>query len=225
MTKEKEYIVKITDIEQVTHDVKRLRVEKPLGFFFTAGQANEVSINKTKLKKERREFTFTCLENESYLEFTIKIYPEHNGLTVEIDKLKIGDELIIREPFGTIKYEGKGVFIAGGAGITPFIAILRKLKKDEKTEGNILLFANKTEADIILKDELKIILGDNCHFILSEEVNEKYDYGRIDSEYLKKKIDNFKQNFYICGPPPMVLSLQQTLTKLGASPKSITFEK
>jgi predicted ferric reductase len=42
-----------------------------------------------------------------------------------IRKLKHGDELIIRDVWGAIEYKGEGVFIAGGAGVTPFIAILR----------------------------------------------------------------------------------------------------
>jgi predicted ferric reductase len=49
-----------------------------------------------------------------------------------IRKLKHGDELIIRDVWGAIEYKGEGVFIAGGAGVTPFIAILRQLQADDK---------------------------------------------------------------------------------------------
>jgi ferredoxin-NADP reductase len=42
-------------------------------------------------------------------------------------KVKPGDQLIIRDVWGAITYKGKGVFIAGGAGITPFISIFRDL--------------------------------------------------------------------------------------------------
>jgi predicted ferric reductase len=45
----------------------------------------------------------------------------------KIRKLKHGDELIIRDVWGAIEYKGE-VFIAGGAGVTPFIAILRQLQ-------------------------------------------------------------------------------------------------
>ena len=225
MSEEKEYIVKIIDITQITHNVIRYQFEKPEGFKFTPGQANEVSINNEKWKNERRPFTFTCLNDKDHLEFTIKIYSDHDGMTNSLGKLIVGDEIIIREPWGTIHYEGKGVFIAGGAGITPFIAILRQLKKDSKTEGNTLIFANKTEADIIIKDELKDILGNNCIFILSQEKKDGYDHGRIDESYLKSKINDFNQNFYICGPPPMVLSLQKILPKLGAKIDNIVFER
>ena len=65
------------------------------------------------------------MNDEYFLEFTIKIYFDHKGLTNQIGKLEVGDFITIREPFGTIKYKEKGVFIAGGAGITPFIAIFK----------------------------------------------------------------------------------------------------
>lgn len=67
------HIVKILAIRKVTHDVKRFRVEKPEGYSFIPGQATEVSVNTPELKDEKRPFTFTCLNREPYLEFTIKI--------------------------------------------------------------------------------------------------------------------------------------------------------
>lgn len=143
-----EHIIKILGIEQVTHDVKRFRVEKPEGYSFTPGQATEVSINTPEYKDEKRPFTFTCLNREPYLEFTIKIYPSHNGVTNELGKLKPGAELIIRDVWGAISYKGKGVFIAGGAGITPFISIFRDLRAKDEISGNTLIFANKAKADI-----------------------------------------------------------------------------
>src|SRR3954471_12065373 len=152
-------IVRILDIHEVTHDVKCIRLEKPDVYVFTPGQATEVSVNKPGWEEEKRPFTFTCLNEEHYLEFTIKGYFDHDGVTKQIHGLNVGDELIIRDVWGTISYNGPGYFIAGGAGITPFIAILRQLHKDNKLAGNKLLFGNKTAADIIYKDELTSMLG------------------------------------------------------------------
>src|SRR4051812_7295035 len=112
----------------ITHDVKRFTVEKPRGCSFKAGQATDVSINKPEWKDEKHPFTFTSLNSWKELEFTIKIYREHNGMTNQLEKLQVGDELIIGDVWGAITYSGEGVFIAGGAGITPFIAILRQLE-------------------------------------------------------------------------------------------------
>jgi ferredoxin-NADP reductase len=219
-----EQFVKIVDIEQLTHDVKRFRVEKPPGYSFTPGQATELSINTKQWKDEKRPFTFTSLLSEPYLEFTIKIYPLHHGLTGELDKLKTGDELIIRDVWGAISYKGQGLFIAGGAGITPFLSIFRNLAAKNEIAGNLLIFANKTKADIILENELKILLGKDLINILSEEKMQGYEFGLITESILRKTIDDSITKFYVCGPPPMMDSVLKHLNRMGVGENSITLE-
>jgi len=219
------YKVKIISIENVTHNVKRFRYEKPEGYHFNPGQATEVSINKPGWEEERRPFTFTCLNNDPYLEFTIKIYTDHNGVTNELGKLVVGDELIIRDVWGAIEYKGPGYFIAGGAGITPFIAILRQLYKENKLEDNILFFSNRTSKDIILESELSKMLGKNVVYTLTQESNLEYLNERIDENFFKKHVSDFNKNFYVCGPDVMVQEITNTLLKLGAIPDTVIFEK
>jgi len=220
-----EYIVKILSIEPVTHDVKRFRFEKPEGYSFKPGQATDVSINTPALKNEKRPFTFTCLNSADYLEFTIKIYSDHNGVTNELGKLKPGAELIIRDVWGDIAYKGKGVFIAGGAGITPFISILRDLEQTHLAGENILIFANKAKKDIILEKELSHLLGKSFVNILSGEKSAGYSYGFITEKFLGTNIPPNTKNFYLCGPPPMMDTIIKQLSDLGISESLITMEK
>ena len=219
-----EHIVKILSIDQVTHDVKRFRIEKPEGYSFIPGQATEVSVNTTELKNEKRPFTFTCLNSDPYLEFTIKIYPSHKGVTNEHGKLDPGAELIIRDVWGAISYKGKGVFIAGGAGITPFISIFRDLRTKNEIQGNKLIFANKTKADIILESELSDMLGNAFINILSDEKNDDYFHGMISPDFLKSHLGDLNKKFYICGPPPMMDAVLKQLADLGVGENSITLE-
>jgi len=121
------HIVKIKSIGHITHDVLKIITGKPPHYNFTPGQATEVSINKPDWKGRKNPFTFTCLPGDDFLEFNIKTYPAHKGVTNEMLKLKEDDELILHEVFGAISYKGEGLFIAGGAGVTPFISILRGL--------------------------------------------------------------------------------------------------
>ncbi len=219
------HIVKIISVEPVTHDVKKFTIQKPQGYKFSAGQATEVSINTPALKNEKRPFTFTSLNENTNLEFTIKIYEDHNGITKELGNLKHGDELIIRDVWGAIEYKGEGVFIAGGAGVTPFIAILRQLNSENKIGNNKLIFTNKTESDIILKKELQSILGDNFINTLTKEKKGGYENAKIDTDFLAEKIDNFSQHFYVCGPPSFVEAITKSLTGLGAKTDAVVFEQ
>ena len=220
-----EMITTILDITPVTHDVNRYRLEKPEGYRFHPGQATDVSINKTKWREEKRPFTFTCLNDDPFLEFTIKSYRDHDGVTKELGNLHPGDELIIRDVWGAIEYKGAGYFIAGGAGITPFIAILRQLHKDRKLDDNKLFFSNKTSRDIILKDEFATMMGEHAKFVITNEPDSLYYNGYINEEFLRKEVTDFSRNFYLCGPPKMVEALTETLQKLGASTDSVVFEK
>jgi ferredoxin-NADP reductase len=220
-----EHVVKILGIEEVTHNVKSFKIEKPGGYSFIPGQATDVSINAPGLKDEKRPFTFTSLNSSGYLEFTIKIYTDHNGITNELGKLKPGAELIIRDVWGDISYKGEGVFIAGGAGITPFISILRELHYRKKIGSNLLVFANRTQEDIIHESELRWMLGDLFINILSDEISEGYEHGFITEEFLKTNIPALYNNYYLCGPPPMMDAVLKLLPGLGIAESSITMEK
>jgi hypothetical protein len=220
-----DHVVKILSVAEVTHDVRQFRIEKPVGFVFEPGQATEVSFNEGKWKEEKRPFTFTSLNSWPHLEFTIKIYRDHDGVTNRLGGAKVGDSLIIRDVWGAITYKGPGTFIAGGAGITPFIAILRSLKSENKVAGNELYFSNKSARDIILRSELEDILGKNAHHVITDERDATLGKGFIDRSFLEKNIKDFSRNFYICGPDKMVSALTKTLTELGAKPDAVVFEK
>lgn len=217
--------VKILDIQRLTHDVKQFRVEKPKGYEFVPGQATEVAIRKKDWEAEKRPFTFTSLPSDSQLEFVIKSYHDHDGVTKAIDDLKVGDELIVDESWGAIQYKGRGVFIAGGAGVTPFIAIFKDLQKKGKLKGNKLIFANKTSEDVILKDWFRGLLGDDFISILDKEEKSGHQNGRVDKSFLERHISDFSQEFYLCGPDPMIKAVSKSLEELGAKPEAIVFEK
>jgi ferredoxin-NADP reductase len=219
-----EHIVRILNIKQVTHDVKRFQVAKPDGYSFEPGQATEVSVNSPEMRNRKQPFTFTCLTSAPYLEFTIKIYPERKGVTASLDRLNPGDELILRDVWGAIHYSGPGVFVAGGAGITPFLSILRDLDDKGKISGNRLIFANKTRADIIYEDYFRNLLGNDFITILSREKAEGYAYGHVNGEFLVENIPDFSKQFYVCGPDAMIKSVVGLLGELGIVQKSITIE-
>jgi len=231
-----DHTVKLLATRQVTHDVKEFRVEKPNGYHFVPGQATDVSVNRPEWKDNKHPFTFTGLNDDAWLQFTIKGYPERHGMTELLHQLNPGEEIIIGDVWGAIEYRGPGIFLAGGAGITPFLAIFRQLHKDGQMAGNTLYFSNKTTADIIEREELLKILGVRANFLLTREKQagdgehgspgqRGYFHGRIDKHFLEEQISDFHQPFYICGPDEMVQELSQTLNALGAKPEGLVIEK
>lgn len=221
----KKQAVKIKSIGHATHDVLQIVTEKPKDMDFVPGQATEIFIDKTGWEKEGRPFTFTCLPSEDHLEFMIKTYPDHKSVTNELLKLQKGDGLILNDIFGAINYKGEGTFIAGGAGVTPFISILRDLKAKNKIGNNKLLFANKTKADIILEKEFMEMLGKNFINILSDEKTGDYTHGWITEDFIRKNNPDLGGYFYLCGPPPMMQAVEAQLAHLKIHENSIVKEE
>lgn len=220
----KKHIVKIQSVEKITPDVLRIVTEKPNKYVFTPGQATDISINKKGWSDTKNPFTFTCLPEDNYLEFTIKTYPSHKGVTNELLHLKINDELILHDVFGAISYKGEGVFIAGGAGVTPFISIFRDLESKKEIGNNKLIFANKTKNDIILEAEFAALLGTNFINILSDEKVAGYANGQITKDFIQANSGGTNKLFYICGPPPMMDAIEKQLADLNVDKKSIIKE-
>lgn len=219
------YLVKILDAEFINHDVKRFIVEKPPEYQFIPGQGTEVAVNLPEWKEQFRPFTFTCLEDANYLEFMIKIYSDRQGVTKQLGKTNAGAELIISEAFGAITYKGPGVFIAGGSGITPFLAIFRSLYKNNQLRGNKLIYSNRTVEDVILFPELKRMLRADLINFFSHENTIGFSSHRIDRNYLIDTIKDFSQHIYLCGPETFVTDLSKLLVDLGANMDSLVVEK
>lgn len=218
------HIVKINSIKHITPDVLKIVTEKPQQYNFSPGQATKISINKSGWKDKKGPFTFTSLPDSDFLEFTIKTYPSHKSVTNELLKLKKNDELILHDVFGAIAYKGEGLFIAGGAGVTPFICIFRYLQSKKEIGNNKLIFANKTKDDIIHEAEFKKLLGENFINILSDEKADGYAHGQITEDFLKDYIKYSPKNIYVCGPPPMMEAIEKQLANLKIDKKQIIKE-
>jgi ferredoxin-NADP reductase len=224
-----DHSVKILDIADVTHNVRRYTVERPKGYAFAPGQATEVSLDEDGWRTKKHPFTFTALSDDQNLEFTIKSYFDTggDGVTERLYGYKPGQSLILRDVWGTITYKGPGTFIAGGAGVTPFIAILRDLHHRRKMEGHTLIASNRTEADIILRDEFESMRGLTTIWTVTDDPDAEGEllHEKIDETFLKRHVHDISQNFYLCGPDHMVKDLRSTLGGLGANVENVTWEK
>jgi ferredoxin-NADP reductase len=217
-------LVKITSTKKITPDVIVITTEKPSEYSFVPGQATEIAINKAGWQDEKRPFTFTSLPDNDFLEFTIKTYPSHKGVTIELLQAAHNDELMLGDVFGEIAYKGEGTFIAGGAGITPFISIFRHLRAKNEIGSNKLLFANKTKADIILENEFQELLGSNFINILSDEKRDGYAHGYINEDFLKANLNLNGKPVYVCGPPAMMDAVEGQLRNLQVNESLIIKE-
>ncbi|MFW2589496.1 FAD-binding oxidoreductase [Sagittula sp. SSi028] len=215
----------LQSISPVTHDTYHLVFDKPDGFDFTPGQATDMALDRDGWRDEKRPFTFTSLPSEDTLQFVIKSYPDHDGVTEQIAGLKPGDQVLVDDPWGAIEDKGDGVFVAGGAGVTPFIAVLRqKLQQTGSLSGNTLVFSNQTEKDIILREDFDAMPGLKVVYTVTDQDDSDLARGRIDAEFLKSHVDVTSGMIYVCGPDAMVDAIPQELAKLDVAADRIVTE-
>lgn len=215
------YTLKIKQISFITHKVKRFVVEKPENISYHPGQSAHISINKPDWEDKIRPFTFTSLQAWDHLEFIVKIYKDHEGVTAQMDTLKVGDELLLHDVFGSIQYKGPGIFIAGGTGITPFIPIFRALHHSGNLRKIALLYSNRTKDDIILHNELTAMLGPAYKNVFTREGVIGFKERRIDKKFLIETIGGFDFRFYVCGPKKFTEEVCEALISLGAKTESL----
>jgi ferredoxin-NADP reductase len=216
----------LKSIEPVTHDTNHLVFEKPSGIEFKPGQAVDLALDKEGWRDEKRPFTFTSLPEDDTLEFVIKSYPDHDGVTEQIGQLKAGDKVLIDDPWGAIEDKGPGWFIAGGAGVTPFIAILKQRLKDNGTlEGCKLIFSNKTEKDIILRDTFESMKGLECVFTVTDQEDSPLYTGEIGKEMLSQHVTPGDGKCYVCGPDAMLDDISACLKEIGVPEDDIITEE
>ena len=214
----------LRQIDKVAHDVCRLVFDRPDGFDFTPGQATDMALDREGWREEFRPFTLTSQPEDPHLEYVIKIYPEHAGVTNEIGTLMPGETVRIGAPWGAIRDAGPGTFIAGGAGVTPFIPILRRRARDGTLGASHLVFANRDERDILLRDEWEAIPGLRTTFVL-DAARPGYPQGPVDGDLLEERVGDFSGIFYVCGPPPMTEAVIEALHDHGVSDVQIVREQ
>ncbi|KAF8567559.1 hypothetical protein P879_05997 [Paragonimus westermani] len=189
-----------------------------------------------------RPYTPISLDTQKgYVDFVIKVYkanvdpnfPNGGKMSQYLMNIPIAQYVDLRGPAGNLHYEGKGVFqikpdnsspprtykskfvsmICGGSGITPMYQLINYILNDEKDCTKLaLLFANKTEKDIILRDELEAFQSKYPQQLrVWYTVNEApehwaYSTGFVNEQMLSEHIypPGDDSLVLLCGPTPMV---------------------
>lgn len=179
-------------------------------------------------KQVARSYTPTSSNKDTgRLELTIKIY-EGGKLTPWLSKLKIGDTVEIRGPKGEMKYHKNLVkelgMIAGGTGITPMFQIIRRICEDPRDDTKTtLIYANKTEGDILLRAELDAFAKKydqfKVHYVLSNPLDGwNGKKGRVSKQMIDDDLPapaGMDSKVLVCGPDPMMESMITMLQERG----------
>lgn len=129
------------------------------------GSKNEDGTNKAVI----RPYTPTSdPDTRGYFDLVVKVY-EQGKMSKHLGEVNKGDNIMVKGPIKKLPYEAnmkkKIGMIAGGSGITPMLQIIDAVVKDEKDTTEVhLVYANKTPADILLKDKLDTLAKTHSNF-------------------------------------------------------------
>jgi cytochrome-b5 reductase len=163
------------------------------------------------------------------LELVIKVYPDGQLTGRYFANLKVGDEVQFRGPKGSMRYHvghcKKIGMIAGGTGITPMYQLIRAICEDERDTTEVsLIFANRSEDDILLREELETFARRypknlKLWFMLDNAPPQwAYGTGFVTADVMKERLPapGPETKFMLCGPPGMVNASKKALASLGA---------
>jgi len=232
--------VKLSRIIQINHDTYQYRFDlprdvQPLGL--PVGQHVFVRLRR-KDTGELVQRAYTPVSQQGaigFIEFLVKLYlsskdfPIGGKMTTGFHQLTVGDTVQLKGPLGSFTWNGQGVaswkgsdrkvkevgMICGGSGITPILQVLRSIFLDSlDTETKVwVISANKTEQDILCRDELDALYTKHgphrlrLHYVLGKAPpGWTGSTGRIDGNILRTELPCPSEEgiILVCGPESMI---------------------
>lgn len=212
-------------VGQLTHDTYNLRLSptRGAGFGHVPGQFAFLTLRREGLPTEAHPFTISSAPvADGSLSFIVK---ESGDFTSTVGRTRPGDAATVEGPYGRFSClfhdAGDLVLIAGGVGITPFLSVLRYLAVRGDDRRIMLIWGNKTEADITLPGEFSALAEKlpnlTIHHVLSEQADWPGERGYLDAAMLVRLLGEVdrSRHAYVCGPPVMMDSVTAALRGLG----------
>jgi predicted ferric reductase len=229
----------VQEVDWEANNVLTVTLAPPAGrprFDFVPGQFQFVTFLASQgLPVEEHHFTISSSPTQAGVHSsTIKASGDFTSL---IGHVKPGDPVAVQAPFGRFSYLHHPkvrdlVFIAGGIGITPLMSNLRHMRDTGADRRVLLLYANKTEADIVFKGELDRMAGQDkpqvkvVHTLTQPGSDWRGETGRLDREKLRRLCDArlAVSTFFLCCPPLMIQDLVAILQGLRVPLTRISYE-
>ncbi len=221
----------VRTVKQEAHRVWTVDLAPPPGASYAhrlPGQFHFITFHRSPdLPEEEHHWTISSSPAAETVASTIK---ESGDFTSTIGHTRPGDTATVHGAFGRFSYvfhpnrEGV-VCIAGGIGITPIMSMLRHMRDTGDSMQTLLLYASRTEKDIVFREELDSLTEALPSFTVMHVVSRPGgdwpgERGHIDRSTIERLCSRGlldKAHFYICGPPGLRTSVLQNLKALGVT--------
>lgn len=233
------------------HDVRLVRREvvaegtmafyfsKPSGFQHRAGQSLLMTLVKPpETDSEGDTRTFTIASSPRDTELMIATRMRDTAFKRVLKTAPMGTAVTIDGPNGEMVLhddpERPAVFLAGGIGVTPFLAMARHAANERLPHRLYFFYSNRRPEDAAFLPELQKLEQLNPHYRLFATMTEPEksaqswsgETGFIRREMLERHLaDTRSPIYYFAGPPSMTLAMQQLLQGMGIGEESMRYEE
>ena len=223
---------RIEQLEQVTDKIWKLSLKPENNMLkFYAGQFVWLKFGDAFFNFQEHPFSISSSPQLDRLEFTIK---EFGDFTSQLESLNSEQPVYVDGPHGHFTLhnrQAKGIMlIAGGIGIAPIYSILNDLADNNDPRPVTLLNCCRNEQQLVYQQDIEQLTANLnlniIHMLSSPSDKWQGKTGRIDIDFLKDVLpESFQQwCFFICGPPTMMLCIENMLIQLGVHNKQIVSE-
>ncbi len=237
--------LKVSDVRKETDDCVSIAFDIPssLKSEYTYVQGQYITFKLDVGGEIRRSYSICSSPvADTELRVAVKKTSDGRGSKWLNENVKNGDELEVMTPMGNFHspinsaHTKHYILFAGGSGITPMLSIIKTVLAKEPNSKITLLYGNRDEKSTIFKTELENHVGSSANklnviHILenpSQGVDELYK-GRLDKEKVKALVAkhiilNGDNEFFVCGPTPMMDNVKAVLSDLKVDSKKVHIE-
>jgi len=190
-----------------------------------AGQFIFVRFPSDKLLDESHPFTISSAPQEDVLRLTIKASGDFTRAL--FGALKPGMQAVVEGPYGLFDYKtggGKQIWIAGGIGLTPFLAFMRAMNGQLDRDIHFYYSVRHPE-EALFVNEIETAARQNPR--LKPSVRYSSQAGSLSVDHILTDVgaDLKDYHVYLCGPLAMIQAFEQKFLALGISKNHIHYEE
>jgi ferredoxin-NADP reductase len=229
-------VAEVVDVVAETPRVKTIAFDVPDWGGHLPGQHVDVRLTAEDGYQAERSYSIASAPDGSRVELTVERIDDGEVSPYLTEELQPGDQIELRGPVGGYfvwepSRGGPLLLVAGGSGVVPLMAMLRRRADVGSDVEATLCFSSRSWDDVIYRDELDRLDGNGLkvvHTLTRSQPPDWHGYARrVDTDMLAEVGPPATQRpqVYVCGPTPFVGAVAEGLVALGHAPTAIRTER
>ncbi len=196
---------------------------------FLAGQYVNIAVPGTA---EKRSYSFSSTPGADTASFLIRDIPRGQMSTFLKERAESGMAMEFTGPSGSFylrEIRRPVLFLAGGTGLAPFLAMLGKIAQTGSDHPIHLIYGVTNDVDLVQLEKLEAFAREIPAFsfacCVAGEASSYPQKGYVTRYIEPGHLNGGDVDVYLCGPPPMVDAVRGYLAEQGVAPANFYFEK